>query len=676
MKFKKNNLNRIWIVLFAVLFFLYGYEIRNFFLELLSNVSLHFGYLDVQENWDALDHFVKGDLFFKDYFYQYGWFILFLQSIPYTILHQTFFAELFSRFVFLPILALLIAFVVAKNVFHKWHFVFIFLFFGFLFNVDIKLTSIRHAMAALSLSFFILFFRSKKSRYLFIAGVISGLSVLASIEYAVALYIALLAGIFIAFIAGNTFITFRKIFWFFLGASIVLIPTLIFSIQAGTFANYVRFMSAEINNFYYASPCSANSFPRISDLKTTVQPIDFLRQLNMYVVFVFYCATALVLLFKYVKKRTLSQTQLVQMIILIYGSLIYIRTMDNPCIGFFTLGLTPFFLLLTFSVDFLIEQVKKAKSRLFSCVYILLLITIFAWFLLTQDLEFISRIFSFKKTASEVKQNLAYDAKVGWFIDTSYSKEYSEITRYITKNTPENDYLYVYPWGPYNILSGRNSPNSVLNAFQFLAGEEYEERTLKELEEKKPKVVVVNIFNNLGKVIYTTEKTTYNRYLSRDDGVGLVFLGIGNRVEIYILENYDIVLRNKKAVVLKRRKTPLPLKQSYKKIHQTGDMNFAKPIEATDVEIEFKVDGDIFTKHLSKYFAEFTAAFETGDGLLAHSTGSAIVTKDFQKVRISLPEKKQVKKLSLNISESKGLLWWIHPYSINIQKITFYEWIH
>ena len=115
-----NKIKRFyWILFLLLLFFFFSYLIWNNFLTVLSGINTDFGYLDNQDNWRALDEFSKNKIFFKDYFYEYGWFTLLLQFPIYFLFHQSYLGIIVGRFIFLPLLSVLAVFIVARNVLQK-----------------------------------------------------------------------------------------------------------------------------------------------------------------------------------------------------------------------------------------------------------------------------------------------------------------------------------------------------------------------------------------------------------------------------------------------------------------------------------------------------------------------------------------------------------------------------
>ncbi|MCJ7793089.1 MAG: hypothetical protein MUP45_03870 [Candidatus Marinimicrobia bacterium] len=524
-------------------------------------------------------------------------------------------------------------------------------------------------MAELSLSFFILFLFNQSEKYLWWSGISGGLAVLTALEYGVALNLAVAAVCFFSFFSATRIIRiyFKK---FIFGQLIILLPFFFWLLINRALRNYWDFTLAFVNNFYYASPCSGDSFPRlenISQLRPTSKllvfnlPIEFLQQVNFYLVVIFLVSLFLFLLIRLIIKRKFSRSDLIKLSLTIYGLVISLRTLDNPCTGYFSYSLVPFFLLLALLIDRLLSWIKKRKSVGLKAIGITGIMIIFAWFLITEYTGTLVQIFG-KKEAPVKKEVVASEfyRPAGWFIKKDYVRDYQEVVNYIKKHSEKEDFLYVYPWGPYNQLANRKSPTSLTNALQVgIAGEKFMEMTEKELIMKKPKLIVINLFNNLGTVRYGLGRGDVARYFSWLGEEGPVFVGDGSLIERFILTNYRPVLKNDLAVVMEPRVEPIMIPEKKKEIFskknwlegeielvsmkKTNQPNqyavigkkaswtylLEKPIEAMELNIDLKLDGDFLTKHLSRYFLNIEVV--TADTEESHLTKS-LAWKDWQTV--------------------------------------------
>lgn len=706
-----TNNKIIFVFLFSLLLLVYLFLIWNNFKTLLSDISYGFGYVDYQNNWRVLDDFIKLKIPYKDYFYEYGWFFIFIQSIGYIIFGKNFLAILITDYLYLPIISVVLSYILAKNILGEKKLIIIFLFFVLLFRTNYDYTSIRHLMAELSLSFFILYLLQDRNKYLLTSGIFGGLAVITSLEYGLALNVTIL---FIFSVSHISDIKFKKVFSnkFLLGELIIVGPYFFWLYIEGALRNYWESTYSFIKNFYYISPCTYGSFPRFSEIQTPLPdskllvfnvPIEFLQRLNFYLVFIFFLISLFVLLIIFIKNKEFSKDNLIKLSLITYGLLIFIRTLDTTCLPYFVYGLVPFFLLITLLIGEIASWSCKNKSLFFKIIGFSSIIIIFSWFILTENTGTIVQIFGENGEQMEKNafQEQEFFSPAGWYINKEFAEEYNEISDYIIKNTTENDFLYVYPWGPYNHLTGRKSPNSITNSGHFLYGGLFTERTKSELESKKPKFVVINIYNNLGIATYGKTRGDVSRYFSLGYEDGPVFVGEGNEVEKYIIENYKVVFKNNLAIVMQQRTTPLTIDKNKKMIFswvnwETEDITlesmkktnspgkyaitgknaslsliFENPIKASDISIELKLNGNLLTKHLTKYILNFY--IQTTDANQSSFVLKTLASKDWQTIEIPVSGSKEIKKLKIELGPNIGLIWWFNPDVLEIKKVTFFE---
>lgn len=709
----------LWALLFALLFFSFSSFIWSTFLNVLSSINTDFGYLDNQENWRALEEFSKHKVFFRDYFYEYGWFSLLLQSPIYFLFRHSYLGVITSRFIFLPLLSVILVFVIAKKVLQKKHYIFLFLLLVLFQGSATEISSIRHLVAELGLSFFILFIIKEERRYIVLSGILAGLGLLTSLEYGIAVNLT----IFIFFLIGYiTFLKIKKTFFlgYLLGEALILLPFTLYLIINGALQNFLQFILGLMNSFYYASPCARDSFPRLSQIKEITAssqliifnyPIEFLQKLNFYIVPGFYLTVFIMLVKKFLQSNNLSKMDYVKVLFLTYGSIIYIRTIDTPCIGYFRYGLVPFFLLLTLFIETLLSKIQNSSSTIFKIIGFYLVVIILVWFIITEQTGYFIRLFPKREpvaaaTAAIKKlSRIKYLRSTGWYLDETMVKNYTAITDYIQTHSEANSSIYVYPWGPYSNLTNLPSANSVQNSTAKLAGKKFVDRIVFELGERKPKFVVINLFNNLGMAHFGKDRTDLGlgaRYFALGVENGPVFSGNGNEIEKYILENYRTVFNNQLAVVMQRRDVPIKVENKYRKLvsienfkteqiktslmertniaskykiqgqNAIWEIQFARPMEATDIEIKFKVDGDFFTKRLSRYFVKIFVKIVGSE--YKTPLADPLAKKDWQKEWVSLQQLENINSLKIELGNNQGLVWWLHPYNFEIESITFYAW--
>lgn len=687
-----------WILLFSLVFSLYGLLIWQNFISFLNTIPEHFGYLDLQDNWRALNDFVKLKVPYKDYFYEYGWFLLLLQSIPYLIFQQSYLGVIIARHLFLPIIGVLLAYIIGRNVLKKTHLILIFLFFNLFYGATMDFSPVRHLVAELSLSFFIIYLLKQKKVYLILSGVISGFSLLTAAEYGIALNLTIL-GVFLLTLILKTEIKKKDFLFFFILGFAVVSPFLVYLNLKNAFATYLQFTTSIMNNFYFSSPCNADSFPRFSDIQTLnaksswlikAVPIEFLQNLNMYTVIIFYLLTVLVLIFRALRWKKLAKKDIIVGSLVLYGLFAYIRTLDTPCIGYLRYGMIPFFLLLTICIGDLAGLIQNSKSFIKKIIALFLVCIFFIWFTLTDNTGIVHAIINksnnFIKPILHPVLKVKLNKKIGWSIDKEQVEKYEEIARFIQNNTMKDDTQLVYPWGPYNNLAELQSANSLQIPLAFIAGDEFVKRIISDLENKKPKFVVISLKNAGGVAHYGKKREDLGlsgRYYSLGFEDGPVFSGRGNKIETYILERYVTVIHNDVAIVMKKRERQVVLDEPFQKVGEIKrfatpikasdfEIKFKKPIKATDIEIKFKLDGDVLTKRLSRYFVNFYV--KKVGAVYGLPVASPLARKEWQKEWISMIQIENIEAIKIELGQSRGIAWWMHPHSFQIESINFYNW--
>jgi len=119
------------------------------------------------------------------------------------------------------------------------------------------------------------------------------------------------------------------------------------------------------------------------------------------------------------------------------------------------------------------------------------------------------------------------------------------INSYIEHYIRPNEYIFTYPWGYYSYFTGRRSAIDFHDAAYGIASERDTKLALKQLEERKPLLTIINtlltIINTLnsGVQIGAVRGDTPNQISWRTEDSPL-FSGNGNPIQLYILENYSL----------------------------------------------------------------------------------------------------------------------------------------
>lgn len=675
---------------------IFAFSIEISFTSALRTIHLNFGYGDWQHFWRSSEDFLQLKIPYKEFYYEYGILWLALQSFFYALLGRTYLALLESTFIVLPILAITTSYIVAKKILKKEFLVVIFMFMMALFGTNSTYQSLRHLIAEAGLMVFVLFLWNKRNSWLLgLSGFLVGLGVLGSAEYGIAANIAivslLLVLIFTKAIQGKRF------FYFVAGQLVALAPFILILLINGAVANYFRFMIAFSSNFYYSTACS---FPRLSHIlafRTSTKlsilgyPNEFLQNLNLYVIPGFYFIFAvLVSISLYIKKR-LDTGLSVKILLILYGLLIFIRTLDTPCLNNLDYGLVPFFLLLMlFFYDLILWFRKDQRKKYLSKIGMVVLCSILLiWFIASGQI-FYFFLFPPKVPPSKFSgEPMVFNNIIGYSINKELADQYQEIVDYIEKATNKNSYLYIYPWGPYNDLTGLKAPSRFTNIMQHqTAGLDFTKLEIEDLERYKPQYVVFNTFNNNGFIAYDSD--------SKEDS--LVFSNKVGILEDYLIENYQVVFHNQVGVISRRRQWPIVhekyltgdsiikssanydltlnkakfnLKENYFYVDELGasvEYKLTTPVKASGVTLGLKsTDQSELMKHLTRYVLTITVILSDGREFKSEavaSKGDRVARTD-----ILFNNEEKISRVRIEVEKNTGFLWFNHPNALIVESI-------
>lgn len=664
------------IVLYIALAGYYAKNIGSFYSYKMATVNIEFGYPDPTLFLSALDNFSAHKVPYKDYFFEYGLFFLLLYSITYILLGKTFLAATISGFIVLPIIGVITSWLIAKLVLKRHLAVLFFLSLCLLYGTNYNFVSMRHLVAELGLAFLILYILTNKTKHLAISGALAGLAVLSAVEYGISLTISVLFILIIRSLAAKK-LKIKEALIFVTFLVLAVLPFFFgLNINKGL-SNYYLFNKDFISNYSSGNPCAKESYPRLSTVLnnpnvTTDQIQKFLRDLNMYIIPIFYLIVGGVNIIKLIRNKE-SKTALTQLSLVSYGFIIYSRTLATPCTGYFAYSLIPFFL----SVTLLIEQayiyIVQSNKKL---IYTFMIVIPIYW------LYHAALYVPPPKQKTNIAQG--YYKKTGTFMDKNKIKEYEEITNYIEANTNRTDFIYVYPWGPYNYLTKRPSPTPILTLVQAqIAGDSYINRVKNDIDLKKPKYIIVNIFNNFSVATYGKTRLDVPTYTSLNTVNGPVFAGEGNTIERYILENYETVFANKLAIVMTRRDKPIDkanidhpavCKRINKNEYQITsnyktyvDITFRNPTPWKKVEVTQNLYGNAFDKLFTRFLINYYInSDKDGDSL---TINEYLSKRSPEKISINNYNKVAISKLSIKVIRNTGFLGFLTPNKIEILEV-------
>jgi hypothetical protein len=502
------------------------------------NLDFLFGYVDYQHYWSSWSSLVSGGVLYKDFFWEYGFLYLAVGLPFFVILGKSFFASIFTMLIIMPIIGLILCLIIGKLNLSKFWLV-LFMILMLIYGIDTYYVSMRHFLPELGIVLFILGYEKYQKKKVLLGSFLLGLSMFSGIEYGLVSLIVIIFYLLLKFLS-------RRLLPFkfsFLGLLIILFflfLNLFILHKQQVLINYTQFLTEYISTFNYFSPCR-EFFPRLNSFTNRKYFIDNLVALNLYIIPISILILSVWLLIKSKLKENIPFI----LSLLFYSSGVFFRAVSTPCFAYVSYGLTLYFLALILIIKFY----PKTKTSWFCWVLLL-------WFFTVGLSKFLLTLHQLPPGKNSIKKILPI-AEVK--LSANLTDEYHDIVNYLKENTSGNDYLYVYPNGPYNQLTGRKSPVSITSTWYYGLVPSLNKVTLSQLQKKKPKYLVINIHNAYN--IYSSlSNFPYNLYINDKH---LVFDGVVTPVEEYLSQNYELVKTNKIAWILKRTDNAIELHKKY-----------------------------------------------------------------------------------------------------------------
>ncbi len=667
-------MKRISLAVWVLFLFLYGLKIYLSYIHFDFDYS--FGYLDHQLYWQTLLDFLEGKALYKNIFWEYS-LLPILIRIPFFLLFQkSFFATVVINLIILPIIGIILSFYIGKQLLGKkalYLYGVVLLFLG----TNSNYSSIRYLVPELGLLLVIIGMEKNDKKKTLIGSVIIGISLLSSIEYAIASQIGLMMYFFSVLIIRRKGIN-KQWLQLFAVEGLIVTGFLIYLISNNAFQNFMRFHSEYLRTFYSEGPCR-EFFPRMDSLnKLNGNPIEMLSRLNYYFVPFFILATGIWLLFR---KNIRFKTGF--MVLIVYSLLVSYRTITSPC--YYSYGMTFPILILSYLIF------QSSISRWTRTIFVVIAL----WFIFTSTQFNLFTLVSegSDKSIKHGEKELLPVAEI--YLSKNFTKEYKAITSYIQAHTRPEEYIYTHRVGPYNQLAQRKSPVSVASSSVYEAAPFLVDLTLSELKQNPPSYVVINTYNGDS---YSNQIRNI-RYDVHIFGDKIIFEGDKTVVEDYISQNYMIDKVFNIAWILKRRASPIKLTPYYVPLNKPVQWSFgAKQLEQniypSDSLLEYQVTGKnpvIYffapeikeSEHLEvpiqinlggiKPVSKFviSSVFITNTRQVIDSNDN-IITSDWSNQWIYIPRPQllapgvEIVGVAMYVSDNLGFLPWGSPVSVKL----------
>jgi len=524
------------------------------------------GYADLIEYMRALDDTLKGGVIFKDFFWGYGPFFLYLQVLPYIFLgqnHQALFLILFSL---LPFLAILLSYLWSLVFFRSAFFRILFVLTCIFHYVNCTYASVRHLMAEAAIASFVfwLFYPQRKIMGA-VTGALVACAVLTSQEYGLAALVAILIS--------SLFDKKRRLAIFFAGFFGVALPTFLYLLIHGALFKYFVFSFGYVRNF--GNPAGDQMMPSLAGLSfggfivflNSLGLLLLSQALRFYLPLLIYFLGFAYFAFRFAKYR--RREEIAVFLLCLYGLIVYVRTLSGPAYGYLAYGLVPAITLGLLALQRVWEHLRASwRAKRYSGALVGAFVMSFCLTWIGSTIE--NRgLLSFKDNLNIVGRKRAwskdkqYYGRVGFPLSRKSVEQYRLINAYIEEHTGPDEPLFVYPWGPYNHFTKRASPLTIRDTYDLMAGPFVMKEAVRQLDAAKPNFVILNLYNGQGTVTIGASRLDVGDFASWGTLDSPSFAGKGNELESYILGNYGVVKVFDYAAILKRRKTGILFERKF-----------------------------------------------------------------------------------------------------------------
>jgi len=714
---EQSKYRKLLLNYFMLFFNIFKYEITHFIIILLyfclhaylqspMCFTLHaeqtISYQGFTSFMRPLDDLMQGKIFHKDFYFFYGPIYLLMMVPIFSFFDGEFVANCVISDLYFPALAVLMSYIyirlLIKSPFLRICFVLVCIFHV----TNSEYPSPRHLAAELAIAFFIFSLSKRGSLYPIITGVLASIAIFTSFEYGLSASFFIFTGYLILFCFQGKDFPLRNLAFYSIGLASVASPFIGYMFYHEIFmdfmTNYPKFLMSMNGGANPARGAFLPPFPEpllVRNLFFTswgsIASALTSEAFRFYLPLITYAIALVVSTVWLLNSRTVSAVKII--VLTLYGVISYYRVFSGPAYGGLAWGLVP-----AITLGFLYWDYVFARCRLFflailanqeningktmagfvgySSVFIICLVWNFSS---TQDTRRLSFDQKPIKTPSVPDDSKYVDYnRVGFKISQYTYERFNKINTFIEENIKPSDFLMVYPWGPYNLFTGRPSPFRNHDvAYGYFQIPEFRIRAVERLKKLKLKYIILNTsFGNGGTVSVGTIKSSPNQtsWLNEE---GLIFSGNDDPINIYILENYHILEKvDPYAVIVERNEERRPFDRKFltvatfpedlKKVSSNGiqvfdhhnrikidsrkvriEFHLKKPIVASHIKLTYRFNADFGKKTFTK--SQMTMGIIRSDGTLGSFFSSLNDLGDIGKPKsnllgISIPMKSYTKE--------------------------------
>jgi len=563
----------------------------------ISTFEQNIGYADTMANVRSFDIILDGQVPFRDFYRPRGPLLLYLEAPLYKVFGKNHYASFFILFSLLPAISVILLYLWVK-IFLKSPFLPI----AFLIAVSLQYLfwngdpTLRVLAAVFALGLFVVARQRLRKRYFYLSGFLCGCSLLISLEFGMA---ALLTIVFMQITEGlMRKLPSKFLFLWILGIASTILPFSIWFHYQGALFPYVRYTLGFIHSFA-TRPGHPFPFPG-EDFRFYLPPL-------------LYFFSLLLIIFT-IKRKDWEELRRSLLALTIFGFLIYKRALSNPEFGYLLQVILPatticFILIerISFEIKGCLSHSHK-KIRRLSFSFLSIFILLFGIYATKEKLPVYSLLEIYQLANPEFwsgrDEGLVFYERVGHFVSPEAMREYERITKYVEEHTEREEFIYIYPWGPYNHFTGRPSPVKMEVLLCNAADPEYYNRKIvEELEKSKPKYVILNLYNDMGMIGWNKRRDVpdYIGWKTKDSPNFVVRSDVEPVVQEYILENYHTEAKFAYAAIMARNEKRKEYRRRFEKVFSQEELQIERShpsilvetgeiVEATHLELKYKMD--------------------------------------------------------------------------------------
>ena len=516
-----------------------------FILDHMMSIDSIFG-LDQATDIQAMNGLDNGKIPYRDFQWIYGPLYLYAQYAAFKIFGESYYSIFFGKWIVLNYVGIFVAYIISRQLFSKiWQRLF-FTTISILFICS-NMVSLRHLIPELLLIIFLRVASSDKQlnyRSVGLLGFAFGVSFLFSIEYTSAALLGALIGLVL--ITGP-----RKWIdcWKY-----PLVLSLTFLIPIFSYALYLSSQDA-LKPMLEMYAWTIKNQPLTNPARPEYLPIPFQQSVNeisinsfladikshatkFYFAPLILCASFLSALANTMRKLPLNPVNLV---LTIYGTLIFFRAIVGPAYGFATYGFIP---IIAISCVFFFDYIKKHSTRhsIVAIVCVLLLVAHIQDFLPFRQ-NYISN-----NLAKQVDYNV-FNARVGGYLPDDFNSDLNALLKFLDENTDSESEFLEYPFGPVAFLAKKYQNVFYNKYFETIYGRDnYHDILIKRLQNSPSKYVILNKLS--GEVSIGTQLSGHMVTYGKMTTLSPIFAGSQTYLNTFISDNYDLMFENKIAAVL------------------------------------------------------------------------------------------------------------------------------